>query len=447
MRERTRARRLSLRLRVSLATMAAVAVVLAVAGVVLVRVVKDRQVSGVRDEAVRTLERTATQGPLGVQAGQFVSAVPGEPGVAELPAGGSVGSFDLMVPTQVVTGTSGVAVTQQVVGGVPSVVAYTSAKTGPGSPVLVTVLSLDKALGIVRGLERALWIGIPTLVAAVGVLAWVLVGRALRPVDRIRSEVDEISHGTLHRRVPVPPTDDEVARLAETMNDMLDRLDEAAARQRRFVSDASHELRSPLATIRTTVDVASARPDDVDWPSVARTVTTEGERLSALIDDLLALARLDEGGAGVTEDVDLDELVLADVARLRAMHHEVGTSAVGAARLRGDRRLLERAVRNLLDNAASHARSRIEVAVRADGEVTLLVVDDDGPGMPPADREQVFERFARLDEGRARNDGGGGLGLALARAVAEHHGGSAIATASPLGGARIELRLGVRCAR
>jgi signal transduction histidine kinase len=447
MRERTRARRLSLRLRVSLATMAAVAVVLAVAGVVLVRVVKDRQVSGVRDEAVRTLERTATQGPLGVQAGQFVSAVPGEPGVAELPAGGSVGSFDLMVPTQVVTGTSGVAVTQQVVGGVPSVVAYTSANTGPGSPVLVTVLSLDKALGVVRGLERALWIGIPTLVAAVGVLAWVLVGRALRPVDRIRSEVDEISHGTLHRRVPVPPTDDEVARLAETMNDMLDRLDEAAARQRRFVSDASHELRSPLATIRTTVDVASARPDDVDWPSVARTVTTEGERLGALIDDLLALARLDEGGAGVTEDVDLDELVLADVARLRAMDHEVGTSAVGAARLRGDRRLLERAVRNLLDNAASHARSRIEVAVRADGEVTLLVVDDDGPGIPPADREQVFERFARLDEGRARNDGGGGLGLALARAVAEHHGGSAIATASPLGGARIELRLGVRCAR
>jgi signal transduction histidine kinase len=239
----------------------------------------------------------------------------------------------------------------------------------------------------------------------------------------------------------VPPTDDEVARLAETMNGMLDRLDGAAARQRRFVSDASHELRSPLATIRTTVDVASSRPDEVDWLSVAKTVTTESERLGALIDDLLALARLDEGGAGVTEDVDLDELVLADVARLRAMGHDVGTTAVGAARVRGDRRLLERAVRNLLDNAARHARSRIDVAVRADGGVTQLVVDDDGPGISPTDREQVFERFTRVDEGRARNDGGGGLGLALVRAVAEHHGGSAVASSSPYGGARIELRL------
>jgi signal transduction histidine kinase len=431
-------RRLSVRLRVSLAAVISVGVVLALASLVIVRIVEDRLVDSVRQEAVRTLEGTSFQIPFGAAPGQFVSVVPGRPGVAVLPATG-VGPLPA-VPADVLSGAApGISLVREEVRGQTSIVGY--AALPDGNRVLVTVVSLEEALGTVRGLRQALWIGVPVLVGLVGLLAWVLVGRALRPVERIRAEVDEISHGTLHRRVRVPPADDEVSHLAETMNGMLDRLDAAATQQRQFVSDASHELRNPLATIRTTVEVAATHPDRADWPLVSAVVMEESDRLGSLVDDLIALARLDEGEPAADEEIDLDEVVLAEAERVRAAGLSVDVSGVGAARLYGDRRLLERSVRNLLDNAVRHARGRIWVALRRDASGVLLTVDDDGPGIPLADRERVFERFARLDEARARDQGGSGLGLALVRAVAERHGGTARAVDAPYGGARIQLRL------
>jgi signal transduction histidine kinase len=430
---------MSVRLRVSLASMAAVAVVLTVASIVIDRVVEDRLVDSVRQEAVRTLEGTAFQIPVGAAGGQFVSLAPGRPGVAFLPATG-VGILPDIPQDVLVEGEPTIEVVRAEVRGQTSFVGYASLP-GQAGGALVTVVSLEDALGTARGVRRALWTGVPVLVGLVGVLAWLLVGRALRPVERIRAEVDDIRHGTLHQRVAVPQTEDEVARLAETMNGMLDRLDVAASEQRRFVADASHELRNPLATIRATVEVASAHPGDTDWPSVADTVAVEADRLGALVDDLLALARLDEGVPAVDEEVDLDELVLAEAERLRSVGKDIDVRNVGAVRLRGDRRLLERSVRNLLDNAVRHAHRRVELAVRTSASEVVLVVDDDGPGVPPADRERVFERFTRLDEGRARDDGGTGLGLALVRTVAERHGGTASATTNPYGGARLELKL------
>jgi signal transduction histidine kinase len=295
----------------------------------------------------------------------------------------------------------------------------------------------------VSELSQLLWFGIPVLVVLVGGLAWLLAGRALKPVDRLRVEVDEISHTTLHRRLVEPTTGDEVARLAHTMNAMLDRLESSADRQRQFVSDASHELRSPLATIRAKVEVAAIRPGTADWSDVSTTVLDEVDRLDDLVGDLLQLARLDETGGelATTADVDLDELATDEVRRLRGLGTAVDDGGVSAARVRGDRAALRRAVRNLVDNAARHARSAVAVGVAVDGGDAVVVVDDDGPGVPAAERERVFERFARLDEGRARGAGGAGLGLALVRAVAAAHGGTARVLDAPLGGARFEFRL------
>jgi signal transduction histidine kinase len=227
------------------------------------------------------------------------------------------------------------------------------------------------------------------------------------------------------------------------MNAMLDRLEGAADRQRQFVSDASHELRSPLATIRAKVEVAAIRPETADWPEVGGTVLGEVDRLDELVGDLLQLARLDETGGqlATTTDVDLDELAAAEVRRLRGLGVAADDSGVGAARVRGDRAALGRAVRNLADNAARHARAAVAVSVALDEADAVVRVDDDGPGVPAAERERVFERFTRLDEGRARGAGGAGLGLALVRAVAAAHGGSARVVDGPLGGARFELRL------
>jgi signal transduction histidine kinase len=216
---------------------------------------------------------------------------------------------------------------------------------------------------------------------------------------------------------------------------------EAGERQRRFVADAAHELRSPVASIRQHAEVASAHPETTDVGELATTVGAEGVRLQALVDDLLLLARLDEGAGVAREEVDLDDLVLAEAERLRATTtDEIRTRDVHAGRVRGEARSLERLVRNLGDNAARHAGTVAFALAVEDGHVTLTV-DDDGPGIPAADRERVFERFVRLDEGRGRADGGTGLGLAIAREVARAHGGDVTLADSSLGGLRAEVAL------
>jgi signal transduction histidine kinase len=295
--------------------------------------------------------------------------------------------------------------------------------TGPVTVLVATELQrVRDALEVVRA---ALTVGVPALLVLTGVLVWVLVGRALRPVESIRRQVSEISETALDRRVPEPPVDDEVGRLARTMNAMLDRLQSSAERQRRFVSDASHELRSPLASARAQLEVAAAHPETLPWEATAAGLLAENERMERLVTDLLFLARSDEGRTEAPRAaVDLDDLVLAETGRLRERNHvRVDISHVSAARVFGNREHLGRVVCNLLENAERHARSTVAVELAATGSEVELVVADDGPGVPPEDRERVFDRFVRLDGDRSRGHGGTGLGLAIAREIVRAHGG------------------------
>jgi signal transduction histidine kinase len=313
-------------------------------------------------------------------------------------------------------------------------------RSAQGQVELVSQRSLAEVDDTINSITDALLIGFPALVLLVGLLTWYFAGRALRPVEAIRSQAASITETTIHRRVPVPATNDEVARLAVTMNEMLDRLEDAAARQRRFVSDASHELRSPVASIRTQLEVALRRPNRDDWAVIAERVLAEDERLEQAVADLVELARLDE--ADDTSDfveVDLDEIVFEECARERAV--PIDTTRVSGGRVLGRRDALARVVRNLIDNAARHAETIVKVSLIDDDDTVELVVADDGPGIPPEDRERVFERFTRLDEGRARDAGGMGLGLAVVRSTVERHHGTVQIDDNAPHGARFVVRL------
>lgn len=308
---------------------------------------------------------------------------------------------------------------------------------------LVLAVSEEDDVETLGTVDVLLAVAVPVVTALVAVITWFVVGRALRPVRRIRTQVDAITSTRLDRRVEQPDSGDEIAALAATMNRMLDRLDSAAGAQRRFVSDASHELRSPLAAIRQHAELARSHPGATSVGELAETVHAEGIRLQALIDALLVLARIDERAPSALEPVDLDDLALAETERMRGGRLSVDGSGIGAARALGDPRLLAQMARNLADNAARHATGRIAVSTSvADGRA-LFVVEDDGGGIPPAERERVFDRFVRLDEARARDDGGSGLGLAIVRGAAESAGGVVRIDDSPLGGARIEVALPV----
>ncbi|MGH9036629.1 MAG: histidine kinase dimerization/phospho-acceptor domain-containing protein, partial [Acidimicrobiia bacterium] len=275
------------------------------------------------------------------------------------------------------------------------------ARSASGEPVVVYVASeFERVKSTERVVGRAVQVGAPALLTLVGLFVWILVGRALRPVESIRRQVADISDTALDRRVPEPPVDNEVGRLARTMNAMLERLQRSAERQRRFVSDASHELRSPLASTRTTLEVALAHPETTTLAATAADALAETERMERLITDLLFLARGDEGGLMANAGpVDVDDLVTAEAARVRSRGRvTVDASRVSAARVSGVAGHLEQAVRNLLENAERHARSAVSVSLAQDGGAVVLTVDDDGPGVAPEDRERIFDRFVRLDE-------------------------------------------------
>ncbi|WP_232075947.1 HAMP domain-containing sensor histidine kinase [Phytohabitans suffuscus] len=287
-------------------------------------------------------------------------------------------------------------------------------------------------------------VGLPVLLLVVGATAWRAIGRALAPVDAIRAEVDEITGTRLDRRVSRPASRDEVGRLADTMNRMLDRLERARDRERRFIADASHELRSPIAAIRQQAEVALAHPAAIPDRDLARAVHIEARRMQALVDDLLLLAQADEARLPFRRAViDLDDLAFAEARRVRAdvPGLAVDVSNVSAVRVGGDPPALRRVLRNLGDNAARHARGQVAFGVAEVDGWALLWVDDDGPGVPVADRRRVFDRFVRLDDGRDRDGGGSGLGLAIvAEVVAAHRGAVALADGQ-LGGARVTVRL------
>lgn len=299
---------------------------------------------------------------------------------------------------------------------------------------------VEESTGVVTLL---LAVGVPLLVIVVGVVAWLLVGRALAPVEAIRAEVAEISAAELHRRVPTPPGGDEIARLAVTMNDMLTRLDRAQARQRQLVADTSHELRSPIASIRQHAEVTLAHPERTTTTELASTVLAEDLRLARMVDDLLLLARADERSLHLEHrPIDLDDVVLEAARALRLEHRlEIDASGISAGRVLGDAGAMQRLVDNLAENAARHARHRISLSLGREGSSVRLRVEDDGPGIPLADRQRVFERFVRLDDARARDTGGSGLGLAIVAELVAAHGGSVQIGDSPLGGASVDVVL------
>ncbi|MEW2612712.1 HAMP domain-containing sensor histidine kinase [Streptomyces sp. NPDC047880] len=287
--------------------------------------------------------------------------------------------------------------------------------------------------GAVRTALTVMLIGFPLLLAVVAAVTWLVTRRALRPVEGIRREMAAITHSEdLARRVPEPDTHDEIARLASTTNETLAALETSVERQRRFVADASHELRSPIASLRTQLEVAAAHPELLDLDGAVEDTV----RLQRLAADLLLLARLDAGERSNDAKIDL-----AALAREEADGRTGVTVDAEPVEVAGSRGQLGRVLANLLDNAQRHARSAVTVTVRREGDRAVAGVADDGDGVPEDDRERIFERFVRLDAARSRDDGGAGLGLAIARDVAVRHGGSLTAGRGPAGGALFELRL------
>lgn len=294
-----------------------------------------------------------------------------------------------------------------------------------GSTVVVITPLADVEEAMVQLGVRVL-IGAPVLLVLICGAVWVLVGYTLHTVDRLRGQVAELSATGLDRRVDIPVARDEVRELAITMNGLLDRLQRSAQAQRRFVADAAHELRSPLAALRARLEVNGPDPNPDRWAQAGPAMLQDTQRLASLVDDLLALARLDESPRlRRAEPVDLDEIVFAEVARLReTTGATLDTRRVSAGLVHGDPDLMKRIVGNVLSNAVRHATAVVRVSVATVDDQVELSVADDGPGVPPAERERVFERFHRLDEARASDGGGSGLGLAIVRDAVRAHGGS-----------------------
>jgi signal transduction histidine kinase len=302
-----------------------------------------------------------------------------------------------------------------------------SAQTVAGPDARYTILVGEGSAAIVStvwAVVVALAIAAPVVIAVSAAATYVLVRRSMKSVDDIRSRGADITTSDLAERVPVPDSRDEIAALAVTMNEMLARIEAGHDAQQRFIGDASHELRSPLTTIISALEVAVAHPEVLSGDLATTTLMPEALRMKALIDDLLLLAKADERGLDIArEDVDLDDLAAAELDRLRRQIDLDVHADLAPARLTGDPAALSRVLRNLLNNAVRHAVSRVEVAVRQGADRVEVEVCDDGPGIAAADRQRVFDRFVRLDQERSRSSGGTGLGLAIVREIVMAHGG------------------------
>jgi signal transduction histidine kinase len=307
--------------------------------------------------------------------------------------------------------------------------------------------SLDPSRESVQTLRRSLLRGIPLLLLLVGVVTWLAAGRVLAPVESIRATMADISASDLSQRVPEPTGRDEISRLARTMNQTLDRLEAASDKQRAFVSDASHEFRTPLASMQAQLDVLLANPQQIDRPHVLQRLHDDARRLQHLAEDLLFLAVHDDRQRNPERAlVDLDELLINAVEPIRARNAvKVDISKVEGGRVLGDASQLTRLLANLLDNAEQHAVDQISVELHTRDATVELVVADDGPGIPVVDRERIFERFTRLDAARQRPQGGAGLGLSIVKSIADAHHAT-IVVADSNHGARIVVTLAAAAA-
>lgn len=314
-------------------------------------------------------------------------------------------------------------------------------RTPQGPATVFVVVDVEDISEFVPELVRQEAIGLALLVVAVAVVLWVVVGRTVGSLEAIRRRAELITGQRLDQRVPEPLAKDEIHRLARTLNAMLARLEDSAIRQAQFVADAAHELRTPLATLQARLETAVVRGEDEYDEALLLDLLLEAQRLSSLVDHLLLLARSDSGTMlAAARPVDLDDVLRDAVSFVQPDRRSVRVSSE-PVQVVGDRALLEEVVRNLVDNAVRHARSNVEVSLTSDGGSALLCVDDDGPGIPVARRAEVFRRFVRLDGSRDRNRGGVGLGLAIVAEIVRLHRGSVEISDSPLGGARLCVRL------
>jgi signal transduction histidine kinase len=320
-------------------------------------------------------------------------------------------------------------------------VAGLSARTPTGPVTVYAGLPTVEVNRSITELVGALAVGVPVIIVVLAVVGWLLIGRALRPVDAMRQQAAAIPGTDLHRRLEAPAADDELGRLAATFNALLARIEADSARQRQFVADAAHELRSPLAALRTQLEVAVRRRGPAEIGPAGTDLLADTVRLSRLVDDLLALARLDASPHLAHQPVDLDDLLLDEARRARSRGGvRIDTMGISAGRVLGDPQALGRVTRNLVDNAVRHASISVSLGLQMHGGTVTLTVADDGPGIASTDRDRVFQRFTRLDDARGRDTGGAGLGLAIVRDVVTAHGGH-VSVADNNPGALFTVRL------
>ncbi len=435
-------RRRGLRLRITIAAVASTTVVLLAASVALVLFQRATLMTATDDalrlrsaDAISAIERVSDRLDTDVGEdrflqlvgtdGQVIAATPGLTVVEVTDATPSAGDVEFRSVSGLPIDDDTFRVLSQSIDGVG---------------VLHVGASLESVDESVAALVGGLALTIPLLDLALAGLIWVFVGRTLRPVDAINAEVEAIGATELDRRVPHPGTDDEIGHLAETMNAMLERLQRATDRQQRFVADASHELRSPLTRLRTMLEVELNAPGDAE--TAIRQALEDVVDMQTLTDDLLHLASADAGMTGFDPvPLDLDDVVLRELKRLADRGRvALDGTGVSGAHVAGDPAQLTRVVRNLLDNAERHADSTVRVSLHEEHEHAVLTVSDDGPGVPAGAADVIFERFGRGDE--SRTGSGAGLGLAIAREIAERHGGS-LTLLDDSTGATFQLRLPV----
>lgn len=436
-------RQLSIRARLTLFFVLAIGIVLAFTGFALVNLVHRSLVAGATNqvdaEIAQTQARYATS-PLATQHeailvmhGDVVIQVTNNAGTRVWAASSAIADVPVLARTREdLTAKGGLAlafVHSPATAAVLPQISLAQAQTittsrGPGLVFgFVYGGAIEHSVTI---LLASVAISFPLLLLLSGGLIWLGIGLALAPVESIRRRVAAIAAHDLSERVPLPGGNDEIARLAHTLNAMLDRLESSSRFQQEFVSNASHELRSPLTTLLATVDRAASDQSHANWTEVAETIMREGRRLDVIIDGLFWLARHDENQIEVTRvDVDLDDLLFEESQRIRSISElSVDTSAVQPTRVIGDPAMLKRMIRNVVDNAARYASSELRLGSRYDGDNAVVTVADDGVGIDVARSAELFERFVRADPARSRQSGGTGLGLSIVTEIVTQHGGS-----------------------
>lgn len=430
--------RRSLRLRVTAAATAVLALGLVVGTVVLATVFEHRRVSSV-DATVRSEVNTISQI---VASGDLPSPLPSPAGATTLAqvvdaAGTVLAATDSasrvlgIIPVDELAQHHGRPfTTSSSTIGSTSLRVLSASVSIHGVPVtIVAAAPLGDVTSTLNALRNVLLVVVPLILLAAAAATWLAVSAALQPVDRLRAAADavDVSSTAEAPKLDLPAGGEELRRLGDTLNDLLGRVHAANETQRRFIADAAHELRSPIASLRTQLEVALAVPNSADdWPRVVADALADVERLGKLAEDLLLLARLDSGAPRRHGAVDVGALV--------------GNPSADCV-VDGDEIALQRLIDNLLANARRHARSAVEASATRVGGDVVVTVDDDGPGIPAGDRDRVFQPWVRLDAGRGRDEGGAGLGLAIVRSIARAHGGDARLETSPLGGLRAVVRL------